>query len=214
MALSSSSSSNHSHHSPFGPSISKKLTRDNFLLWKAHIMPGIRAAQFEGYLDGTKVAPVKTLELVKDDKTKVTTSNPEYEKWLKEDQQLLAHLNNSLSREVLAQVATKTTSASVWAALGDMFSAQSQARVTNLRMQLANCKKGGQTAAAYYAKVKGLGDELAAAGRPVPDEELVTFILAGLDFDYNPLVSSVLGRTEPISLSDLYAQLIAYDMRL
>jgi len=42
----------------------------------------------------------------------------------------------------------------------------------------------------------------------------VTFILAGLDFDYNPLVSSVLGRTEPISLSDLYAQLIAYDMRL
>ena len=42
----------------------------------------------------------------------------------------------------------------------------------------------------------------------------MTFILAGLDFDYNPLVSSVLGRTEPISLSDLYAQLIAYDMRL
>jgi len=95
-----------------------------------------------------------------------------------------------------------------------MFSAQSQARVTNLRMQLANHKKGGQTAAAYYAKVKGLSDELAAAGRPVPDEELVTFILAGLDFDYNPLVSSVLGRTEPISLSNLYAQLIAYDMRL
>ena len=177
-------------------------------------MPGIRAAQFEGYLDGTKVAPVKTLELVKDDKTKVTTSNSEYEKWLKEDQQLLAHLNNSLSREVLVQVATKTTSALVWAALGDMFSAQSQARMTNMRMQLANCKKGGQTTAAYYAKVKGLGDELAAAGRPVPDEELVTFFLAGLDFDYNPLVSSVLGRTEPISLSDLYAQLIAYDMRL
>ena len=113
MASSSSSSSNHSHHSTFGPSISEKLTRDNFLLWKAQIMPGIRAAQFEGYLDGTKVAPVKTLELVKDDKTKVTTSNPEHEKWLKEDQQLLAHLNNSLSREVLAQVATKTTSASV-----------------------------------------------------------------------------------------------------
>ena len=59
-------------------------------------MPGIRAAQFEGYLDGTKVAPVKTLELMKDDKTKVTTSNLEYEKWLKEDQQPMAHLNNSL----------------------------------------------------------------------------------------------------------------------
>lgn len=55
-------------------------------------------------------------------------------------------------------------------------------------MQLVNCKKGGLTAAAYYAKMKALGDELAAAGRPVDDEEMVTFILVGLDFDYNPLV--------------------------
>ena len=81
-------------------------------------------------------------------------------------------------------------------------------------MQLANCKKGSQSAAAYYAKVKAIGDELAAAGKPVGDDELVTFILAGLDFDYNPLVSSILGRTEPITLSDLYAQILAYDMRL
>ena len=156
----------------------------------------------------------KTLEIVKDDKTKVTTINPEYEIWVKQDQQLLAHLNNSLSREVLAQVATKTTSASIWAALQDMFAVQSQDRVTNLCMQLTNCKKGSMTAAAYYAKVKALGDELAAAGRPMQDDELVTFILAGLDFDYNPLMSTVLGRTTPISLSDLYSQLLAYDARL
>jgi len=71
-------------------------------------MPGIRAAQFEGYLDGTNAAPAKTIDLVKDDKTKITASNPEYEKWFKEDQQLLSHINNSLSKEVLAQVTTKT----------------------------------------------------------------------------------------------------------
>jgi hypothetical protein len=134
MAASSSSSSGHSHHSPFGPAISEKLTRDNFLLWKAQIMPGIRAAQYEGYLDGTKPAPAKLVELVKDDKTKFTTINPDYEKWLKEDQQLLAHINNSLSREVLGQVAMMTTSASVWTTLGNMYAAQSQARVTNLCM--------------------------------------------------------------------------------
>jgi len=178
-------------------------------------MPGIRAAQFEGYLDGSKVAPAMTIELVKEeDKTKFTAINPEYEKWVKDDQLLLAHINNSLSREVLAQVATKTTATAVWTALGNMFSAQSQARVTNLRMQLANCKKGSQSAAAYYAKVKAIGDELAAAGKPVGDDELVPFILAGLDFDYTLLVSSVVGRTDPITLGDLYAQILAYDMRL
>ena len=123
--MASSSSSNHSHHSPFGPAISEKLTRENFLLWQAQIMPGIRAAQFEGYLDGTNAALATTIDLVKDDQAKITASNPEYEKWFKEDQQLLSHINNSLSREVLAQVTTKTTSAAVWAALGDMFSAQS-----------------------------------------------------------------------------------------
>ena len=100
--MASSSSSNHSHHSPFDPAISEKLTRENFLLWQAQIMPGIRAAQFEGYQDGTNAAPAKTIDLVKDDKTKITASNPEYEKWFKEDQQLLSHINNSLSREVLA----------------------------------------------------------------------------------------------------------------
>ena len=56
-------------------------------------------------------------------KTKFTAINPEYKKWVKDDQLLLAHINNSLSREVLAQVATKTTAAAVWTALGNMFSA-------------------------------------------------------------------------------------------
>ena len=85
MASSSNVATTNSHPSPFGPSISEKLTRDNFLLWNAQIMPGIRAAQFEGYLDGTKAVPAKTLEIVKDDKTKVTTVNPEYEIWFKQD---------------------------------------------------------------------------------------------------------------------------------
>ena len=36
----------------------------------------------------------------------------------------------------------------------------------------------------------------------------------GLDFDYNPVVSSILGRTDPITMSDLYAQLLSYETRL
>ena len=43
---------------------------------------------------------------------------------------------------------------------------------------------------------------------------MVSFILTGLDYDYNSLVSFVMGHTDPISLCDLYAQLLAYDMRL
>jgi hypothetical protein len=123
MASSSTNPNPNPFHNPAGSQISEKLTRDNFLLWKAQVMPGVRAAQFEGFLDGTTVAPPKTVEMVKDDKTKVVISNPDYEKWLTKDQQLLSYINNSLSKEVLAQVATLTSSAVVWTTLENMYSA-------------------------------------------------------------------------------------------
>ena len=80
-----------------------------------------------------------------------------------------------------------------------------KARVSNLRMQLANLKKGNMTTAAYFNKMTSIRDELAAVGKAVDDEEMVQFIMNGLDFDYNPLVSSILGRSDSISLSDLYS---------
>lgn len=76
------------------------------------------------------------------------------------------------------------------------------------------------TTAAYFAKMISFGDELAAAGKPVGDEEMISFILSGLDYNYNPLDLSILaflGRTDPVTVSDLYAQMMAYtvyDMRL
>ena len=70
------------------------------------------------------------------------------------------------------------------------------------------------TTAAYFNKMRSIKDELAAAGKPVDDDEVVSHILNGLDYDYNPFVSSMLSRVEPISLSDLFSQLLSYDLRL
>jgi hypothetical protein len=33
--------------------VSEKLTRDNYMLWKAQVLPTVRGAQLMGYLDGT-----------------------------------------------------------------------------------------------------------------------------------------------------------------
>lgn len=108
---------------PLGAPVSEKLTRENFLLWKAQIMPAIRGAQLDSILDGSCAAPAKTLEITTDDKKTATIVNPEYERWIAKDQQLLSYILNSLTTGVLSQVATLTSSASVWAALdkkGDM----------------------------------------------------------------------------------------------
>ena len=197
-----------------GPPASKKLARDNYRLWKAQVLPAIRGAQLMGILEGKIPAPPQLIEVENAEKKKEKVPNPEYVSWLAKDQQLLGYLINSLGKDVLAQVATIESAAQLWEALEKMFSAQSRARVSNLRLQLANLKKGSMTSTAYFSKMTTIKDELAAIGKPVDDEEVVTQILNGLDYDYNPFVSSVLGRTDQISLDDLYSDLLAYDARL
>ena len=66
----------------------------------------------------------------------------------------------------------------------------------------------------YFQKMKALGDEMASAGRPLQEEELVQYILAGLDMDFNPIVSAVLARTGSISIGELYTQLLSFEQRL
>ncbi|CAN6361109.1 unnamed protein product [Urochloa humidicola] len=159
---------------PLGPQVTEKLTKENYVLWKAHVLPPIRGARLMGFLDGSVKPPAETIEVVKDDKSKIVGENPAYVTWLAQDQQVLAFLFNSISKDVLGQVATLSTAAEVWAALEAMFSAQSRARVTNLRMQLANLKKGSMSCTVYFDKMKKLADELAAAGKKVEDEDMVS----------------------------------------
>jgi hypothetical protein len=57
--------------------VSEKLTRDNFCLWHAQVVLVIRAAQLEGFIDGSKKALEITLEIEKDSK-KLMVPNPDY----------------------------------------------------------------------------------------------------------------------------------------
>jgi hypothetical protein len=46
-------------------------------------------------------------------------------------------------------------------------------------------------------------DGLAAVGMPLHDDELIAYLLAGLDEEYNSMFTSVVGRTDPIARTDL-----------
>lgn len=45
--------------------------------------------------------------------------------------------------------------------------------------------------AEYVGKMQALGDQMVAAGRALEQEELVEYILTGLDEDFNPIVSAL-----------------------
>ena len=46
-------------------------------------------------------------------------------------------------------------------------------------------KKGDLSITEYVGKMRALGVEMSNAGKPIDDEDLVSYILAGLDDDYN-----------------------------
>jgi hypothetical protein len=58
--------------------VTEKLTRDNFLLWQAQILPDIRGAQLYGFLDGSIPAPDKELISKDQDGKEVKILNTEY----------------------------------------------------------------------------------------------------------------------------------------
>jgi hypothetical protein len=66
----------------------------------------------------------------------------------------------------------------------------------------------------YIAKMKSLADEMAFAKKKVDDEELVSYILAGLDEEYNPVVSAFLARVEPVSVAEAHSQLLSFKNRI
>ena len=120
----------------------------------------------------------------------------------------------SLSREIIAQVVTLQTPAEVWAAIEAMFAAQTEAQAINTRIELTNLKKGNMSMADNLAKIKMLTDEIACTGAAMSRCEIVSQVLAGLDLDYNPVVSALAARVEPVTVQELYTQLLSFDARL
>ncbi|KAF5468811.1 hypothetical protein F2P56_012931 [Juglans regia] len=197
----------------FNPSSSinlTKLTHTNFPTWKATILPYLKGQQVFGYIDGTLPKPAKTISASDGS----TIPNPVYVFWETQDNLILSCINSSLSEEVLAQVAHCNTSADVWTALISAFASQSRAKAIHVRSQLSTLRKGNQSATDYFMTIKRLTDELAIAGQPLPSDDIVTYLLAGLGPEYDSLVSLVSHRADSLTLEDLYSMLLTFEARI
>jgi hypothetical protein len=80
-------------------------------------------------------------------------------------------------------------------------------------MALSTNRKNNQSIAQYVGKMKILADDMATTGKKLDDEDLVGYILVGLDNDFDSIISTVSARVEPISVSKLYEQLIHHEQR-
>nr|XP_025880529.1 uncharacterized protein LOC112938674 [Oryza sativa Japonica Group]XP_025880530.1 uncharacterized protein LOC112938674 [Oryza sativa Japonica Group] len=158
-------------------------------------------------------AQIERKEGEKGEKT-VMVDNPAFEEWFAADQQVLGFLLSSLSRDILNQVAGARSAALAWKAIGDMFGSQTRARTLNVRLALQTTSKGTMTISEYFGKMKAYSDEIASTGKPLDEEDMIAYIVNGLDGDYDSFVSALGMRVEPISMTELYAQLLNFENML
>jgi hypothetical protein len=107
-----------------GQTIAEKLTKSNYALWKAQVLPILHGAQLQGYIDGSAKAPEEQIDVKNSDKT-VKESNPEYIRLAALEQQVLGFLITSMSKEVMGQVSSYTTPQEVWNMLEQTYAVQS-----------------------------------------------------------------------------------------
>lgn len=100
--------------------ITLKLTRDNYLSWKAQLLPYFCGQKHFRFVDGSNIAPPKLLNTTFS--TDVPISNPAYEFWHEQDQFILSTFISSLSEPILCHVVGLETSSDVWLNLAKMFS--------------------------------------------------------------------------------------------
>ncbi|RVW62129.1 Retrovirus-related Pol polyprotein from transposon RE2 [Vitis vinifera] len=168
MAFSSSASSNVIFAPPnIGHLVSIKLSDTNYLIWSSQIVPVLKSHDLMGFVDGSEPCPSKSLG---------GSLNPTYILWNKKDQCVLSWINATLSDKVLAFVYGITSAREVWSSLANKFASQSRTRVHHLKRKLQTLHQGSMKCTDFLEKTKLVSDELAAVGKPLEDDDLMSYI--------------------------------------
>jgi histone deacetylase 1/2 len=61
--------------------------------------------------------------------------------------------------------------------------------------------------------MKALADAMAVAGRPLDDDEIISYISAGLGEEFDSLMASITVYNTPVTLTDFYAFLLSNEAR-
>jgi hypothetical protein len=127
-----------------------------------------------------------------------------------QDQANLSSIQRSLSPAVVGLIVFAKTSNEASKILEYSFILQSQAHASALCRELNNCEKLDSTATKFYNKVKALADTLASIGQPLTNSEFNSFIVNGLDEEYDGLVEIIneRGNSTPMMAHEVYSRLL------
>ncbi|KAE8802252.1 hypothetical protein D1007_22131 [Hordeum vulgare] len=90
----------------------------------------------------------------------------------------------------------------------------SLSRAKNIKATLTNAQKGSQSASAYLGQMRALSDELAAVGQAISERKLLSFNIADLDMEYQPIISALDARTDPFSADTLFSMVSNFNQHV
>jgi hypothetical protein len=199
--------------------ITIRLSADNYLYWHTQVVPLLRSNLIYGFVDGSLPCPSEEMpnpELSTNATAPPTITNPEFLAWHQQDQAILSAIVSSLTESVIGMVMLVSTSREAWETLEASFASQSTTRVMQIRGALGKVKKLDSTATDYFNKVKSMADVLSSIGQPLRPEEFNTYLLAGLDKEYDTLADRISARPldDPMPIRDVFAQLQNTEQRI
>lgn len=187
--------------------------QDTNPIWLPQIVPHLKGGNLYGYIDGSFPCLSPTISSTTDGITS-TQLNPAFLHWTMQDQIILGANNYALSKKMPTHVTRCTTSRAAWITLETLFTTQSKARTMQVHFQSSFLKKGNSTIVDYFQKFQAVADALVVVGNYIDDFEQQAFLLASLGSDYDPFVTSITTRADPLSIEALYGHLLMHEMRL
>ena len=94
-----------------------------------------------------------------------------------------------------------------------MFAAENKAAVRQLRCKLSQTKKKDMFATEFFHMMMGFADNMATVGHPLSDDEVIDYIITGLEPEYDALMASLTIFHGSVSLTDFYSYLLSYELR-
>ena len=185
-----------------------KLNATNFPVWRKQVMVTLIGLGLDTYVDGSKVAPSKTLA------SDATKPNPEYLPWLRQDQIILGALLGSCSDTIQPLVSSAETSYQAFKRLTESYAGISRSRIISLKSRLANNPKGNRPVAEFLHDMKTISDDLALAQSPVDEEDLIVHVLSQLGDDYAHIAAALKIRDTTITFHDLFEKLVDFERTL
>nr|XP_007153750.1 hypothetical protein PHAVU_003G062000g [Phaseolus vulgaris]ESW25744.1 hypothetical protein PHAVU_003G062000g [Phaseolus vulgaris] len=189
--------------------VSVKLDRDNYPLWKSLVISIVKGCRLNGHMLETKECPEEFIVSVDSSKK----PNLVFGDWQARDSQLLGRLMNLMTVEIATQLLHCETSKQLWDEAQSLAGAHTRSRITYLKYEFHSIRKGEMKMEEYLVKMKNLVDRLKLAGSPISNSDLIIQTLKGLDSKYNPVVVKLSDQTS-LTWVDLQAQLLTFEVDL